>query len=36
MCEQASLRDSEVQAPCADIVAGRRAEIAQMKDMLEE
>lgn len=35
MCEQASLRDPEVKRLCSGIIASQRAEIAQMKEMLE-
>ncbi|HHA2975003.1 DUF305 domain-containing protein [Xanthomonas perforans] len=36
MCEQAQLSDLELQRLCKDIVASQRAEIAQMKTLLEE
>ncbi|CRD45322.1 DUF305 domain-containing protein [Stenotrophomonas indicatrix] len=36
MCEQAHLSDRELQRLCKDIVASQRAEIAQMKTLLEE
>jgi hypothetical protein len=35
MCERAPIRDAEVRALCESIVAGQRAEIAQMKALLQ-
>lgn len=35
MCEQASLKDPELVALCGGIIQSQRAEIAQMKAMLE-
>lgn len=35
MCEQASLSDPEIVALCGQIIKSQRAEIAQMKGMLE-
>jgi len=36
MCEQASLRDSENQRLCQEIISGQRAEIDQMKAKLNQ
>jgi uncharacterized protein (DUF305 family) len=36
MCEQAPLNDSDIQALCADIIAGQQAEIDLMKSKLAE
>ena len=35
MCERAKISDPEVQQLCADIIAGQKAEIDQMKAILE-
>lgn len=35
MCERASITDSELQALCAQIIQGQRAEIEQMKAILQ-
>jgi len=35
MCERANVRDAEIQGLCRDIIDGQKAEIAQMKEMLE-
>jgi uncharacterized protein (DUF305 family) len=35
MCERASVRDAETKRLCGNIVASQRAEIAQMKAMIE-
>lgn len=34
MCEQASIRDAEIQSLCANIITSQKAEIAQMKAIL--
>lgn len=35
MCEQANISDPEIKSLCQDIIASQKAEIAQMKNLLE-